>query len=279
MKDFLKSKFFIGLLCFSMFCLGTILYSVVSSDINLIDDIPGMVVTSVQNAATKISGFFGGFIESLTNYKNVKSENEKLKETINNLEKEIEENKTLIEENRELKEVLGLYDSENEFVFEAATVIAKEPGSWFNVFTINKGTIHGVNVGNTVITSDGLVGTVKDVGPTWAKVVGIIDTQSVVGAILPKTNDAGIIEGDYELSKEGLCKLIYIDNSVKVTRGDLVYTSGLGGAYPEGIRIGKVEEVYTEKHGVSQYAVIRPSVDFNKVRTVLVIKSFKIKVS
>ena len=58
--------------------------------------------------------------------------------------------------------------------------------------------------------------------------------------------------------------------------GDYIVTSGLGGYYPSNLVIGTVESVRSGDNGVSQYAVLAPMVDFDKLTEVFIIKSFDI---
>jgi rod shape-determining protein MreC len=76
--------------------------------------------------------------------------------------------------------------------------------------------------------------------------------------------------------KHGLFKLTYLTKETQLLKGDTVETSGMGGLFPKGIVLGYVEEVKTESHGISKYAIVSPAVNLEKVNHVLVIKSFTI---
>ena len=51
-------------------------------------------------------------------------------------------------------------------------------------------------------------------------------------------------------------------------------TSGIGGIYPKGIRVGAVEEVMLDSDASGVNAIVTPSVDFRHLEEVLVITSF-----
>lgn len=274
MDSFLKNKFFVVMAVIALFLLGFMGYAFSKRETTLPDNISGTVITPVQKGAENIFSFFGNFVEKFTQYNKVKAENEQLKKQLQEYETAAAQNEAFKSENEQLKGILGIKEANPDYEFVAANVVAKDPGDWFAVFTIDKGTLDGIKAGCPVITPEGLAGRVKEVGLTWAKVVSVIDTECVVGAIIIRTQDAGIVEGDLELSQKGLCKLTYIDNAVSVNRGDIIDTSGLGGIFPKGFRIGRVEDILPEPHGISQYAVIRPSADFDKLKQVFVIKNF-----
>jgi len=275
LERFLKNKFLLGLTIVALFLFGFMFYAFTNDGGTALNNITGTVATPIQNGAGGIFGLGSNFIERLTNYNKIVAENEQLKQKNAKYETEITQNEANKAENEELKRLLGVKEANADFVFEYAQVVAKDPSDWFKVFTIDKGSINGIKTGCPVITSDGLVGRVNEVGLVWARVVAIIDTDCVVGAIVVRTNDAAVLEGDLELSNKGLCKMNYIDNAININRGDIINTSGLGGLFPKGLRVGRVEDIKPEPHGISQYAVVRPAVDFNKIRKVMVIKSFE----
>ncbi|MBE6904498.1 MAG: rod shape-determining protein MreC [Ruminococcaceae bacterium] len=277
--QFFKNKFTLFLCIVILFLLGCLLYSLTTDNSTVIEGTGGTVVTVPQKGSVGIGGFINKFVERFTNYENIKQENEELKKQIKEYEDNIADAKRHSEENEELKSLLEIKEKNPNFVFEEAKVIAKDPGDWFFTFTIDKGSMHGVKAGQPVITSDGLVGKIKTVSLTYSKVVSIIDTECVTGAMVVRTGDAAVVEGDFLLSQSGLCKLSFFDNMVNLNRGDIIDTSGLGGVFPSGIRIGRVEDILPEENGISNYAIVRPAVNFEKIRNVFIIKSFEIEES
>ena len=126
---------------------------------------------------------------------------------------------------------------------------------------------------NDVILADGgLVGHVSQVDPFSSQVLAIIDDRSSVGAQIVRTGDDGILKGDIELSNLGLCKMEIAGDS-EVVKGDQVITSYLSDIYPPGIPIGIVEEVVSGKNGLTQYAYVKPFVDFKHLQNVLILQN------
>ena len=66
-------------------------------------------------------------------------------------------------------------------------------------------------------------------------------------------------------------KLIYIPTDADLVIGDTIETSGMGGIYPKGIKIGKIAELSDSKNITERYAIVETAVDFSKLETVLVI--------
>ena len=137
---------------------------------------------------------------------------------------------------------------------------------------MGRGNIDGITKDCTVITVDGLVGHISEVGRNWAKVVTIIDSSSSVGSTVTRLNVNTVINGDITLTAEGKCLMNYITKDTNLEIGDYAVTSGMGGIYPEGLYIGKVTELSDDPSGLSRTAIIDPGVDFYHLSEVMVIK-------
>ena len=96
----------------------------------------------------------------------------------------------------------------------------------------------------------------------------------MVGAIVSRTRDAAVLEGEVDMQSEGSCKLTMLPSEKSASVGDTAETSGLGGLFPKGLLIGTITKVEPESHGVSYYAEVEPAVDFERIRSVCVITSF-----
>ena len=144
-----------------------------------------------------------------------------------------------------------------------------------SVFTLDVGTDVGVTKDMPVVTSDGIVGYVNEAGTNWCKVLTIIESASSVGAYVQRTGEVGLIEGDFDLRLEGLCKLTYLATDSNVEVGDRVLSSGLGSIYPRDLVIGIVERVESDTFSRSVTAYVRPSANLEDLSRVMVIKSYE----
>ena len=161
-------------------------------------------------------------------------------------------------------------------MFEEASVIGRESGNYSTVYTLSKGTMHDIKVNMPVITEDGVVGYVTEVGPTWCRAVSIIETASAVGAYIERSGELGLIEGSYELRFEGKCRMIRLPADADVHEGDRVLTSGLGSIYPRGLFVGEVVSVDADPYSSTLTAVVQPKVDYSSLVKVMIIKDYTI---
>jgi rod shape-determining protein MreC len=174
------------------------------------------------------------------------------------------------EENIQLKELLEMQQRYKDYPSTGANIIGKETGNLYQVFTIDKGKVNGINTNDVVLSGSGLVGHVIETTAFSSQVLSIIDDRSYISTKVLRTNDIGILRGDIELVESGLCKM-EIDIEAEVVKGDLILTSHLSSIYPPGIPIGVVEDVLTNENGLIQYAYIKPYVDFKHLENVLII--------
>lgn len=178
----------------------------------------------------------------------------------------------LAAENQRLKGLLEYKDSHTNQQLIVAKITGKEPGNWFDVFTINVGSADGIKEQMPVVTADGLVGRVEEVGPNWAKVMAVIDGRSSVPIIMERTRDIGVAGGSIggnDLSR--LLSMKYLPLDSDIVEGDVVLTSGLGGIFPKGLVVGTVVNTTTTDGGIN--VMIEPGVDFRRLEEVMVIVS------
>lgn len=255
-----------------IFLIMGISFATMSSNASFSGGILGTVFRPVQSVLSSIGNGVGGFFGFVGDMKDMQEENLELKEEISALSAKLRDAEGYGQENERLRQLLELKSNQPEYDMVGCEVIAKEPGNWFNYFTIDKGTNDGIQKNDTVVSGAGLVGHITEVGANWARVQGIIDSESSVGAKINRTQDFAIADGDLALADSGQCKLSYVTQNSSLVLGDAVVTSGLGGVYPEGLLIGTVSEIKSDSLGYSQYAVIDTAVDFERVQEVLVIR-------
>lgn len=224
------------------------------------------VVTGISSSVSR----FTGFVWEMKGYK---EQNEQLVSEMNELRKQnrgIEEYKT---ENERLKNLLGLKEQLTNYETLAAEVIAYGTSSWYDFIEINKGKKDGLDIHDVVITTEGIIGQITEVGTNWSKVSTIINSEHSMGVRIVRTGDIAIVSGDVLLAKDGYCKMDFIAKDASLVTGDILETSGLGGIYPSGLSVGKIREIKSDNAGAMQYAVVEPFVEFDTIHEVIVIKS------
>ncbi len=271
MKRFMKSKFFIILASVAVFL--TVLPSTlaVMGRQDLIRSGVNLIATPFKAAAKWCGDSLDGFGKYFTEYDRLKAENEELRQLL-----EAEKNKNDLyeiatEENQWLREFLMYGSKEPKLTFVDAVAVGRESGDYVTSFTLNKGSLHGVDVGMAVIEKNGLVGYVSEVGVSYCKITTVVSDGAAVGIICPRSGAAGTLEGDYSYISTGLCKVTFPSHDADVSEGDIIYTSGVGSVYPYGISVGRVESVEKDRYTRKTIASVRLSTDLTSINRVMII--------
>lgn len=276
MKAFLKTRTFIAICIVAALLLGmTVLDTASNGHLSFLENLAGSLITPVQNFCSTVAKYGGNLVQAYTDYEELKEENTRLKSELASAGQLIRDAEEYANENQSLKAMLGIAEEHADFEFSACLVVGSDQNGYSHTLTLNKGSADGLSKKNLVMTADGVVGYINELGLTWSKVTTVLDSSCEIGAIVTRTQDIGVLDWDYTLSEDGLLKLAYLDAGVVLNSGDAVETSGVGGVFPKGVLLGRVRELRTESHGISQYAVLEPAVDVDNVSTVFVITNFE----
>lgn len=233
--------------------------------------IAGDAVTPVEKLAYKILSPIISVGKGIKSPNEYAEENERLRERITELELERKGSEDYDEENKRLRELLGIKRSMADSTTVAAEVVAYDWDNLSETIVIDKGSNDNIKLGDAVVTAEGVVGRISEVGKNWARVLTVISPKHSLGVKISRTGDLAVAEGDARLSSEGKARLGYISGEAKLIEGDIVETSGVGGIYPPNIAVGRVTEISVETSGKIEYAVIEPTAPLESVKEVLVV--------
>lgn len=240
---------------------------------------PGQLVSALmqpfQRLGTAVSSKAGTFGDKYVFYETIQQENEALQQEVHDLRQQLVDYDRYKAENEQLKEFYDIQEKNPEWSMVSASVIGRDPLGTFYSFTIDRGQLDGIKIGDTVIASGGsLVGIVQEIGPNYAKITTVLDPALNAAAMISRTRDSGLAGGDVELAQEGYCSMVHLSRETTAIVGDIVITTGMGGVFPKDLRIGTIEDLRADNSGKSLYAVVLPEIDPASVRAVMVITEF-----
>jgi rod shape-determining protein MreC len=263
------------LLILSILCLGACVLSFTEWSIaKPLKNLTGYLLVPAQKGLNQVGLWFTEKSDEMVSLREVMAENEELKAELNRL---MEENSNLAQERNELDQLRSLYNLEQtyEYPMLAAKVIGKDPGNWFHVFQIDKGSADGVQVDMNVLAGNGLAGIVISVAEHSSMVRSIIDDASTVTAKFAMTSDQCDVLGDLMLINSGRIRVERILKDAAVGEGYTVVTSHISSKFLPGILIGYVSEITLDANNLTKSGYLTPVVDFEHLEYVLVITKLK----
>lgn len=231
------------------------------------------VLVPVQTALSELGMRADRIVEATVQIDRLRTDNLTLRE----------ENQRLLLENARLAEQIAqagqqarLDETARALPYESvsAPVIARDPSGVLRSIVIGGGAGAGMAVGHVVLSDQGLVGRITEVGPNYAKVILVTDSSSVVSALVQGSRATGLVRGQFG----DTLVMDWVLQTEPVKEGDVVVTAGLAAGnelrslYPKGLVLGRVAEVAKARDAAYLRAILLPAVDVRRLERVLVVK-------
>ncbi|MCM0582411.1 rod shape-determining protein MreC [Weissella diestrammenae] len=278
MKKFFSSRRLVVAVIIAILTISVITVSSQAKQSQKEPSIPSRIISDITGwlsdvVSVPIGGVHNGF-DSLGNLMNTYSENQKMSARVDELAQAKVQLQVLKAENKALKDQIEINTTLTDYSIVSASVISRSPVNWQSQLIINRGSNAGVQKGMPVMGSGGLIGRIAQVNTTSAKVELLSDNSQLTDrfAIRATNSDGQVVDGiitGFDQSKNEIV-MADITSDVKLKKGDLVTTSGLGGVTPAGLYVGKVSSVEANDYGLSKKIYIKPSTDFNNIPVVSV---------
>jgi len=201
------------------------------------------------------------FIPNLTS---LQRENELLRKVNVNLADEVNQLREARLENIRLRSMLALKES-SAINLSSAKIIGKNLNLLRNTITLDAGENDGVEIGNPIVTGEGLVGRITGTSGGYSVAQLILNVDFRASVKVQRSRVDGIIawDGKTLLLKE-------IANSQDVKEGDAVITSEYSNAFPPGIKIGVVRKITDIPNSLFKKIEVIPTVNFTVTEEVYV---------
>lgn len=237
--------------------------------------LPSRVVSAVlkpfQSAFSWTTNYVSDYLANFKLRKTIEIEYNKLRAENDELTYKSLLNDELEAENERLRNMLNVFDEKKSMNPIMAQVTGKETSSWFQMFTIDKGSKQGIKENMAVINADGLIGYIYKVYETSSEVISIVDSRASVAALIESSRDQGIVKGTLGIEEDAACRMYYLPVDLVPRPGDTVVTSGVGLSFPKGLKIGVIRESTRYMDENKHYVVIEPYVDFMHIEEVVVL--------
>lgn len=232
------------------------------------------VQKSLIGASDQVTGFF----ETLREGMRIRQENRDLLQENASLRNQIAQLEEAGRQYAELKEAFQLKDQFDGYDILGARVMTREIGAWFDVFRIDLGKTDGIGVTETlsfavVDAQSRLIGRVLSTDAVSGKVLPLLHEGFAVAAKVNKLNGALMsVRGDFDLKEQALCTVYQIPANADLQVGDELVTSGIGGLFPAGIKIGTIVSISDKDTREQRSAILKPYADLENLSTVFVMR-------
>ncbi len=279
MNRVIKNRFFAACLCL---CLAIALFTGIFAVMgwgSLLSEVGATILYPFRWVVSEVGRAVGGYGRYFDDIEDVYSELESVREENESLRAQINGAEIIADESAWLYRYLGVKEAHTDYVLCPAAVVSTASasgvaGDYATELTLNKGTSSGISTGMPVITPEGLVGVVVEVGAYHCRVSTVLDHTVSVGAVTTRGLENGLVEGDHTEVHNGRAILRYLPEEADIEVGDLVITSGRGSVYPYGIPIGRVERVSVNAFSRTTEAVIAPISDLADIGHVAILTDF-----
>ncbi len=231
----------------------------------------GIIVTPANWAASKISSGISYVFGEASGHSDYLKKIDELEKQVGSLQNQLRDYENLQKQNALYKDALGLKEENPEFNFVEANAISRDAADIFGSYTIDKGSLSGIQEGNAVLYGNYIVGIISKAYPSYSVVKTILDPDFSVSAYEIVSGEISYVTGDAALAADGKCKMANLASTASVTYGSIISTAGISGNIPKGLIIGTVEEINEETTSIAHYAVIKPGIDVNNISNCLVL--------
>lgn len=232
-----------------------------------------LLSNNTRQVHTIRSWTFAGFgylldkVEAVGKYHGLVEENQWLRQETATLMLQNSQLREAQVENRRLRALLD-FKEKSALVLVPAKVLGKDESGFVNAIFLAAGSADSLKKNMAVVTSQGLVGKVYQVGKRNSTAQLLLDRNFRAGAVVQRSRVAGIVKWN----AGNQVVLAEVPKRSDVQEGDVIVTSSLSTIFPSGLEIGRVVEVSEENQGMFMDIQVGPAVDFGKLEEVFVVK-------
>lgn len=276
MKNLVKSKpFRLVVAIIALLLVGALISAANGHGETAQSSVVGTVFAPCHYVAQKIANGIDKIGGSVSGNDQYKKEIKDLQSQVGDLQSKLVDYENLKKQNELYKDFLSIKEEKSDYKFVEASVIGRDSADIYKSFTISKGLVNGVAVGDAVMYGKYIVGVIDKAYPDYSVVKTVLSPDFNVSAYEIISNEISYVTGSTALARDGKCKMANLDPSTKITHESIICTAGIGGTVPKDLIIGTVDEFSDETTDISSYAIITPGVEIESISTCFVLTDFE----
>ena len=220
------------------------------------------------NSSNAISGSIYEAYSGVTDYFGLKETNKKLADENVALRNQLRQSFT-----QQTAQPVTVKDSVNkqQYVYLTGKVVNNSTNRQKNYLTLNIGANQGVKNEMGVISSDGIVGIVRDVSGNFCSVMSVLHENMRVPVNIKKFGENAILTWGGE--DEWHAKMERIPSHLKLATGDIIVTSSYSSIFPEGVMVGTIDRFEIIAGNTFYNVTVKLSTNFNRLSYVNVVNN------
>lgn len=219
-------------------------------------------------SASKINGEILKYSNEITKHFNLDYNNKNLQQENIALRERLPESFIKIE-NDIFKIDDTLFKQQYEYI--PATIIKSTHDKRNNYFTLNAGSLEGIERGMGVFTDKGIVGIIHNTSEHFSVIKSVLTEDINIDVMIESTGAFGLLKWNGNNPRTG--SITGISNDLKIKRWSKVVTRGGSGIFPRGLPVGKVS-AFTPVEGKPLWDIsVFYSEDYRKIQRVYVIRN------
>lgn len=222
------------------------------------------------SSANGLTGGVYNKISSLTDYLNLRTENDRLLQENLHLREQLLKTESLIDSTGTLFQNNQSYNQKFQFI--QGRVINNQYNNSFNFLTLNLGSKDSIEPEMAVFNSKGVLGIIDAVGNNYSRVASIINRDITINA-RPKKDARHFGSLSWDGIHFNVVQLEDIPRQVDLQIGDTIITGGKSAIFPEGILIGAVKSI-DNPNTASKVIHVELFNDMSSLRNVYVVRNF-----
>ena len=218
------------------------------------------VTLSVLQLPLRLGSRVAVVLRDLADFPHLRTQNGHLRATVGQLTQQLTQLQEMAQENARLRRLLDLRAlPDTQWV--AVRVVGLSPAPGTRAVILDKGARSGLRPEAPMVVPEGLVGKVVTVRSQSSLAMLMTDPNFRAGCVIERSRETGVLSG----SMDGRLWVSWLPAASDVVVGDVVLTSGLGGVFPKGLRIGTVRRVGLDSTRLYRTVEVAPSAVMNRL--------------
>lgn len=273
MKQFFKNRFFyiMTVLALLVTIVPMVFYNMGVTFV--FRDAVNVLLMPMQKVFHAAADAVDGFTAYFYKFDALVEENIRLKEEVAGLQAQVYDNKEMEEMYAWMSDFLEMKRQHMDYRMTAATVTGRSPERYSSMLMLDVGSSAGISVGMPVVTANGIVGQITEVGYSWSRVTTLVEAQAAIGVYVERTGESSTAMGDIRLTDDGLiCMSMSADTTVQI--GDRILSAGSGEVYPRGLVVGYVQSIESNPYTRTKDVYVQCAVQMADISNVMIITDF-----